>query len=171
MNKVEANTNQLSLQFGVRLNGDLELRQYWESTENPIGYDKHLNKAVNVSLIKPMPRSRFKEFVLGLIFLVALCFAVLDSGDLTVFVITKIAAFLIFVLAYSEYKSLWNRKDEMSRGKSSSRERRRKFKTDAMVFFEGRNPIAYSVLYEPRLSYKRLCSSEAVGATWSKWAH
>jgi len=171
MNKVEVSIKQLSLNFEATQNSDPELRPYWENTKNRIEYDKYLNKAFKVSLLEPMPRRKLKEFILGLVFLVALCFAVLDSRDLSIFVLTKVAAFLIFIFAYCEYKNLWNRRDRASKQENRSRERRRKFKADAMGFFEGRNPIAYSVLYEPKLCYKRLCSLETGGITGVKWTH
>jgi hypothetical protein len=121
------------------------------------------------SLMQPaVIRQRIKEFILGVIFLAAFCFAGVDSEDFTYFILTKIVALSLFALAYVESRTLVDRKERISYNESYFEESSRRLKIGVMRFFERRNPVAYSVLFERPLRKEYVSICGAVGFSKSK---
>ena len=164
MNKLRTHNKNCSQNLPVRLYDD----SAWKIYRNRRKLERRLSDIRDSFMQKTMIRQKIKEFILGLIFLAAFCFAGVDSEDFTYFVLTKIVAMSLFALAYVESRGLWNRKERISEQESYFGESSRKLKIGVMRFFERRNPIAYSVLFERPLRKDQISICGTVGFSKSK---
>lgn len=168
MNKLSTHTQSSSQNFPVKLCNDSGFTQSGKIYRNRGEHGRLLSNIFDSFMQKTMIRRKIKEFILGLIFLVAICFAGVDSRDFTFFVLTKIVAISLFALAYVESRRLWNRKERISDQESYLGESSRKLKIGVMRFFDRRIPKIYSVLFERPLRKEQISAYGAVGFPKSK---
>ena len=168
MNKLSTSFKSCSENFTVKLYDDARFKQSGKIHRNRREHRNYLSTIFDSFMQKVMIRRKVKEFILGLVFLVAFCFAGVDSRDFTFFVLTKIVAISLFALAYIESRRLWNRKERISDQESYFGESSRKIKIGVMRFFNRRNPVAYSVLFERPLKREQISMCGAVEFPKSK---
>ena len=162
MNKLTTHNKSSSQNFPVRLYTDSGFKQSGKIYRNRREHEWRLSNIFDSFMQKTMIRRKIKEFILGLIFLAAFCFAGVDSRDFTFFVLTKVVAISLFALAYIESRSLWNRKDRISDQERYGEEDSRELRIGVMRFFDRRNPKIYSVLFERPLRKEQISICGAV---------
>lgn len=167
MNK-SSNGFKYSPNFSVGLYDHAGFKQSGGIYRNRMENRVHLNNKFDLFVQKTMKREGLKQFIVGFVFLAAFCFASVDSKDFTYFILTKLVAMSLFALAYVESRGLWNRKEGISNQESYFGENSRKLKIGVMRFFERRNPIAYSVLFERPLRKEQMSMYGAVGFSKGK---
>lgn len=168
MNTLFVYTKSYPQNFSMRIYTDSGFKQSRKIHRNRIEHGKHLNSIADAIIQKPMLSRRVKKFILGLAFLIAFCFAVVDSSDFTFFLLTKVAAVSLFLLAYVESRSLWNRRARISDQERYGVEDSRTVTIGVMRFFERRNPKVYSVLFERPLRKDQVSISGMIRLTKGK---